>query len=75
MQQVKSMWILLLACFVVGLAGCVTQRTILINDRGEELICEVKGWGFVGSLMSYNTQDVCVAEAAKRGYRLKEPKS
>jgi hypothetical protein len=67
--------ILFFACFVSGVAGCVTQRTILINDRGEELTCQVKGWGFIGSLASYNKQDECVAEAAQRGYRLKEPKN
>jgi hypothetical protein len=63
---------LFLVCLVVGLVGCVTQRTILVNDRGEELTCEVKGWGFIGSLATYNKQDDCVAEAERRGYRLKQ---
>jgi hypothetical protein len=66
------MRILFLLCLVVGLIACVTQRTILVNDRGEELTCEVKGWGFIGSLATYNKQDECVAEAVKRGYRLKQ---
>jgi hypothetical protein len=65
------MRILFLVCLVAGLVGCVTQRTILVNDRGEELTCEVKGWGFIGSLATYNKQDDCVAEAERRGYRLK----
>jgi hypothetical protein len=66
------MRILFLACVVVGLISCVTQRTILVNDRGEELTCEVKGWGFIGSLASQNKQADCVAEAERRGYRLKQ---
>ena len=66
------MRILFLICLVGGLFACVTQRTVLINDRGEELTCDVKGWGFIGSLASYNKQDECVAEAVKRGYRLKQ---
>jgi hypothetical protein len=66
------MRILLLICLVVGLVGCATQRTIFVNDRGEELTCEAKGWGFIGSLATYNKQDECVAEAVKRGYRLKQ---
>ena len=72
MQQAKLMRILFFVCLVVVLVGCVTQRTILVNDRGEELTCDVKGWGFIGSLASYNKQDECVAEAVKRGYRLKQ---
>jgi hypothetical protein len=66
------MRILFLICLVAGLFACVTQRTVLINDRGEELTCDVKGWGFIGSLASYNKQDECIAEAVKRGYRLKQ---
>jgi hypothetical protein len=55
------------------LAGCATEGAVLVNDRGEELTCEARGYGFGGSLATPYKLDECVAEAAKRGYRLKEP--
>jgi hypothetical protein len=61
----------ILVCLVSTLVGCASQRTVLVNSRGEELTCEATGWGFVGSLATPHKQDECIAEAEKRGYRLK----
>jgi len=61
----------ILVCLVSTLVGCVSQRTVLVNNRGEELTCEATGWGFVGSLATPHKQDECIADAEKRGYRLK----
>jgi hypothetical protein len=60
-----------LACVVSTLVGCATERTVLVNSRGEELTCETEGWGFVGSLATSHKQKECIAEAEQRGYRLK----
>jgi hypothetical protein len=43
-----------------------------VNNRGEEVSCEASGWGFIGSLATSYKQDECLAEAEKRGYRLKD---
>jgi hypothetical protein len=74
LRQVESfnfMRALLLGGFLMTLVGCVSQRAVLVNDRGEELTCEASGWGFIGSLATPYKQNECLAEAEKRGYRLK----
>lgn len=63
---------ILLIAFMMSAVGCVNQRAVLVNDRGEELTCESSGWGFIGGLATYNKQDECVAGAEKKGYRLKD---
>jgi len=56
----------------LSLAGCVSQRAVLVNERGEELTCETTGSGFIASMMVSNKQKECVSDAEKRGYRVKE---
>ncbi len=58
-----------------GLAGCVTQRAVLVNDRGEEMTCETTASGIFPSLVISSKQQKCISEAERRGYRLKEEKS
>jgi hypothetical protein len=70
-RKVKYMQAMVFVCLLSTLAGCATQRTVLVNSRGEELTCETSGWGFVGSLATPHKQDECIADAEKRGYRLK----
>jgi hypothetical protein len=62
---------IILVCFLSTCVGCATQRTVLVNNRGEELTCEASGWGFIGSLATPYKQEECIADAQKRGYRLK----
>jgi len=62
---------ILLVCFVLTLAGCATERAVLVNNQGEELTCETQGSGFFGAVSVHNQQEKCVADAEKRGYRLK----
>jgi hypothetical protein len=62
---------IIFVCFVLTCMGCATQQTVLVNNRGEELTCEASGWGFIGSLATPYKLDECIAEAEKRGYRLK----
>jgi len=62
---------ILLFCIVLALAGCATERAVLVNDQGEQLTCETSGAGFFGSVSVPNQQQKCIADAEKRGYRLK----
>jgi hypothetical protein len=62
---------LFFSSFLLMLVGCASQRAVLVNNRGEEVICETSGWGFIGSLATSHKQNECLAEAEKRGYRLK----
>ena len=63
---------LLLFCVALSAAGCVSQRAILVNERGEEITCETTGYGAIASMMTSNKQKECIAEAEQRGYRVKE---
>jgi uncharacterized protein YcfL len=62
----------LLFFMALNLAGCVSQRAVLVNERGEELTCETTGYGFIASMMASNKQTGCVSDAERRGYRVKE---
>jgi hypothetical protein len=63
------------AIFLVGLlsilAGCATERTVLVNNQGDLLTCETSGSGFFGAISVRNQQQQCIADAEKRGYRVK----
>jgi hypothetical protein len=52
-------------------AGCATERTILVNNQGDLLTCETSGSGFFGAISVRNQQQQCIADAEKRGYRVK----
>ena len=62
---------ILLFGIVLGLVGCATERAVLVNSQGENLTCETSGAGFFGSVSVHNQQEKCIADAEKRGYRLK----
>jgi hypothetical protein len=58
-------------CVALTLAGCATERTVLVNSQGDLLTCETSGSGFFGAISVRNQQQQCVADAEKRGYRIK----
>jgi hypothetical protein len=58
-------------CLALTLAGCATERTVLVNNQGDLLTCETSGSGFFGAISVRNQQQQCIAEAEKRGYRVK----
>jgi hypothetical protein len=61
----------ILLCFFTILAGCATERTMLVNSQGDLLTCETSGFGFFGAVSVGNQQQQCIADAEKRGYRVK----
>lgn len=66
MRYVFLFWVAL------NVAGCISQRAVLINERGETMTCETSGWGAFPSLVASSKQNECIAEAEKRGYHVKE---
>lgn len=62
----------LLFSMALTLAGCVSQRAVLVNERGEEITCETTGSGFIASMMASTKQKECVSDGERRGYRVKE---
>ena len=62
----------IIAAFILTiLEGCATERTVLVNSQGDLLTCETSGFGFFGAVLAGNQQQQCIADAEKRGYRLK----
>jgi hypothetical protein len=61
----------LLVAIGLLLAGCASERTVLVNSQGDQLTCETGGAGFFGAVSVANQQDKCVADAEQRGYRVK----
>jgi|GraSoiStandDraft_14_1057315.scaffolds.fasta_scaffold563885_1 hypothetical protein len=59
-----------LICALSVLVGCSTRHTVLVNNQGQEMTCETSGAGFMGAMSTYKTQQDCIAEAEKRGYRV-----
>jgi hypothetical protein len=54
------------------IAGCAAERTVMINSRGEEAVCETNGSGFFGAISVNHQQQQCIADAEKRGYAVKK---
>lgn len=59
---------------VLILAGCVNPRAVLVNDQGQEVICEAAGFGIISGTLANNRYQECVSEAQMRGFRFKEQK-
>jgi uncharacterized protein YcfL len=66
---------LFISGILLSLVGCASERAILVNDQGDQLTCETSGAGFFGSVSVQNQQAKCIADAEKRGYRLREHKN
>jgi len=62
-----SRLVLVLTC---ALWGCVSPRAVLVNDKGERVICAATSGGIIGSIVAQNRFDGCVAEAKEKGYRI-----
>jgi hypothetical protein len=62
---------LLIVSLALTLSGCAAERTVLINSQGDLLTCETSGSGFFGAISVRNQQQQCIADAEKRGYRVK----
>lgn len=60
-----------LLCVLAIAAGCAAERTVLVNSHGDLLTCETSGSGFFGAVSVANQQQQCIADAEKRGYRVK----
>lgn len=60
-------------CSVLCLiAGCAAERTVMVNSRGEEAVCETNGSGFFGAISVSHQQQQCIVDAEKRGYSVKK---
>ena len=69
----KNMLVRFIFCVALCLiSGCAAERTVMINSRGEEAVCETAGSGFFGAISVNHQQQQCIADAEKRGYGVKK---
>ena len=64
--------IILYSSAICLIAGCATERTVMVNNRGDEAICETNGSGLFGAISVNHQQQQCIADAEKRGYTVKK---
>ncbi len=54
------------------LASCVSPGAVLVDDRGNRVVCRESGFGIIGSTLATNRYEACISEAQKRGFRLEK---
>lgn len=56
---------------LIALSGCITEKAVLTNARGQTVTCEVKGHvGIVSPIRVYVKQHDCVKKAQDEGYKV-----
>ena len=59
----------LFGAVAIGLAGCITDKTVLTNDQGQTKTCETKGRvGIVSGVILHERQQHCIDKAKSEGY-------
>lgn len=53
---------------VLALSACVSQSTILTNQKGQWVRCSASGGGWLGAPMAANNHSRCVEDFEKLGY-------
>lgn len=63
----------LLIVLLLGLlAGCASSHAVLMNDEGQELVCDVESFGILFPHLAANKKfEQCVKDAESRGYKIK----
>lgn len=59
---------LLLVFAVVVLAGCVSEKTAMINQQGTVVHCDAWGFGWIGAPVAMAEHHDCVKKAQAAGY-------
>lgn len=64
----------MLLCVLLALAGCVTKKVVLINDKGETQTCKATGRvGIVSGLILRERMQGCIDAAKTRGFHETPP--
>jgi len=50
------------------LSACVSQNTVLMNDRGQTVNCSNWGFGLIGAPVAYAEHRKCIEKANAAGY-------
>lgn len=57
-----------LAAMVILFAGCVSESTMLRNDKGQTVQCKNFGFGLIGTPVALAQHADCVKKAKVAGY-------
>ena len=44
----------------------------MVNEGGEELICEQRGWGYLGEFLAHRKYEGCILDAERNGFHVKK---
>lgn len=59
---------------LLGLSGCVTRTTVLVNDQGKTETCKISGRiGFVSEYILHERMRHCIDKARSRGFHQAPP--
>ena len=53
---------------LIFLTACVSQNTVLMNERGQTVHCQNWGVGIIGAPLAYAEHQDCVKKAKEAGY-------
>lgn len=53
---------------LIFLSACVSQNTVLMNERGQAVACKNWGFGVIGAPLAYAEHKACVKNANAAGY-------
>ncbi len=64
------MWRLIPLLLICTLSGCVSPRAVLVNDKGDHLLCAATSAGLIGSIVAQTRYENCISEAKEKGYHI-----
>lgn len=60
---------MVLLAVLLGLSGCITRTTVLVNDQGKTETCKVSGRiGFLSEYILHERLQHCIDKAKSRGF-------
>lgn len=61
---------LIISLALLTISGCVSQSTVLVNDKGQAIACNNSGWGVIGAPVAAAQHSNCLKRAQAAGYRV-----
>lgn len=66
MKKLSIMVLTILTC------SCVSPYAELVNENGQRVVCQAKGFGLLSGTMANNRFQQCVSDAQMRGFNLEK---
>jgi uncharacterized protein YcfL len=67
------MRIIIVILAVLSTVSCVSKQATLVNDQGQEVVCDASGFGIISGTMAKNEFNRCVSDAQTKGFKVRTP--